>query len=304
MGADLSHIFCDAAAGTAIKSYSPELIVHPVLHSLNGAPPGGSSDQQASCKAEAGNDTDAAEARAASSSEQVTKWFRALNCLVIGPGLGRDPALQRATALVMRQAAVEGLPTIVDADGLRIVSEQPDVLRAEKAVFVLTPNRVELARLYEALVPPEQQQTDAHDQRVEAVQARAEQLCARLGPSVVLVVKGPTDVIHDGASTLLVADVGAPKRSGGQGDILAGALAAFVAWAHLGERATAAAEGIGLRPATLAAYGACMLTRRFSREAYLVHKRSMTAPDVIGTIGSAFEAWHPAPPVSGDEGRQ
>jgi hypothetical protein len=31
-GADLAHVFCTAGAATVIKSYSPELIVHPVLH--------------------------------------------------------------------------------------------------------------------------------------------------------------------------------------------------------------------------------------------------------------------------------
>ena len=31
MGADLSHVFCTSGAATVIKSYSPELIVHPYL---------------------------------------------------------------------------------------------------------------------------------------------------------------------------------------------------------------------------------------------------------------------------------
>ena len=31
IGADLSHVFCTEGAATVIKSYSPELIVHPYL---------------------------------------------------------------------------------------------------------------------------------------------------------------------------------------------------------------------------------------------------------------------------------
>ena len=31
IGSDLAHIFCTKGAGTVIKTYSPELIVHPVL---------------------------------------------------------------------------------------------------------------------------------------------------------------------------------------------------------------------------------------------------------------------------------
>ena len=30
-GADLSHVMCSKEAGPVIKSYSPELIVHPIL---------------------------------------------------------------------------------------------------------------------------------------------------------------------------------------------------------------------------------------------------------------------------------
>ena len=31
VGSDLSHVFCTDGAATVIKSYSPELIVHPYL---------------------------------------------------------------------------------------------------------------------------------------------------------------------------------------------------------------------------------------------------------------------------------
>lgn len=31
-GADLSHVICSPTAAGAIKSYSPDLIVHPILH--------------------------------------------------------------------------------------------------------------------------------------------------------------------------------------------------------------------------------------------------------------------------------
>mmetsp|Transcript_26563 Transcript_26563/g.57336 ORF Transcript_26563/g.57336 Transcript_26563/m.57336 type:complete len:172 (-) Transcript_26563:46-561(-) len=36
LGADLSHVFCDEQASTAIKCYSPELIVHGCLSSAAG----------------------------------------------------------------------------------------------------------------------------------------------------------------------------------------------------------------------------------------------------------------------------
>ena len=36
IGADLSHVFCTDGAATVIKSYSPELIVHPYLQETGG----------------------------------------------------------------------------------------------------------------------------------------------------------------------------------------------------------------------------------------------------------------------------
>ena len=52
-GADLVHVFCEKEAGNVIKSYSPELIVHPVL------------------------DTEYV-------LEEIDKWLPRLHCVVIG----------------------------------------------------------------------------------------------------------------------------------------------------------------------------------------------------------------------------
>lgn len=37
-GADLSHTFCTEGAATVIKSYAPDLIVHPYLPDSNDYP--------------------------------------------------------------------------------------------------------------------------------------------------------------------------------------------------------------------------------------------------------------------------
>jgi ATP-dependent NAD(P)H-hydrate dehydratase len=270
LGADLSHVFCEASAGSAIKSYSPELIVHPILRSSESC-----ADSQIA-------------------ADDVVRWFRALDALVVGPGLGRDPALIATCAHVVRAAAEHGLPTVIDADGLRVVLDDPTIVLGERAVFVLTPNRAELARLFDKLVPMVERLVDAEDDSALAAETRTRQVAERLGPNVTLVVKGATDLIFDGGALLSVAVTGAPKRSGGQGDVLAGTLATWLAWSHA-DGAAAIAESAGVRPAALAAHAACTLTRQFARTAYSVHKRSMTAPDLIDAIGTTFEAWHPAP---------
>lgn len=270
-GVDLSHVFCDEKAATAIKAYSPELIVHPVLRSSTA------NGSVAECASDA--------------AAGVVKWLHALDAIVVGPGLGRDPALAQAAADVLRAAASAGLPTVVDADALQVVADDPSVLHGADACFVLTPNRAELARLCRALLPGAADDALAGD--TNAMAAQAARLAAALGPGVAIVAKGACDVIHAGSTSIVVEEAASPKRSGGQGDVLAGLLAAFLAWAR---RAPPEALPDGLAAGKLpAAYGACMLARRCSLKAYRTHKRSMTAPDVIDSIGAVIEEWHPAP---------
>ena len=117
LGADLSHVFCDEQAAAPIKGYSPELIVHGCLRS--GVSDAAARERQA---------------------DEVTKWFPALSALVVGPGLGRDAALQAVAALVVERAIDASLPCVLDADGLRLVVERPALVRGAK--WVVRPTAV------------------------------------------------------------------------------------------------------------------------------------------------------------------
>ena len=71
-GGDLAHIFCTKSAAIPIKSYSPELIVHPSLtSSVDESIP----DMHSSSE---------------SLSDLTTSWYPALHSIIVGPGLGRD----------------------------------------------------------------------------------------------------------------------------------------------------------------------------------------------------------------------
>lgn len=118
-GADLSHVFCTKDAATVIKSYSPELIVHPVLDSPNAV-------------------------------EEIEKWLPRLHGLVVGPGLGREEALLRTAKEVIEKSKARDIPIVIDADGLWLVTQQPSVIQGYQK-GILTPNIMEFTRLYEAL---------------------------------------------------------------------------------------------------------------------------------------------------------
>ncbi|XP_011606219.1 ATP-dependent (S)-NAD(P)H-hydrate dehydratase [Takifugu rubripes] len=119
VGADLSHVFCTKDAAPVIKSYSPELIVHPVLDSPNAL-------------------------------EEIEKWLPRLHGLVVGPGLGREAALLKTAKEVIEKTKVREIPIVIDADGLWLVSQQPSVIQGYQK-GILTPNFMEFTRLYESL---------------------------------------------------------------------------------------------------------------------------------------------------------
>ncbi|XP_064535112.1 ATP-dependent (S)-NAD(P)H-hydrate dehydratase [Drosophila montana] len=116
VGADLSHVFCHTEAATVIKSYSPDLIVHPVL------------------------DRDDA-------VELIKPWIDRLHVLVIGPGLGRDSRILKTATDVMKLCLEIGKPIVIDADGLFILNDNIELVCGQRDV-ILTPNAIEFQRLF------------------------------------------------------------------------------------------------------------------------------------------------------------
>ena len=144
-GADLAHVFCAEEAAAAIKAYSPELIVHPALATR--------FDGKASS---AGAVRESVPVR---TREALDAWVPRMDCLVIGPGLGRDPAMLAGARHALLAARSSGVPVVVDADALVLIASEPALLQAGGVAgsggppVVLTPNANELGRLVSALAP-------------------------------------------------------------------------------------------------------------------------------------------------------
>ena len=71
-GSDLCHIFCHKLASSSIKSYSPDLIVHPFENSE-------------------------------SIPECILSWIDNLYTVVIGPGLGRSEELHQSLIILLEK---------------------------------------------------------------------------------------------------------------------------------------------------------------------------------------------------------
>lgn len=59
---------------------------------------------------------------------EVESWFNRLDCLVVGPGLGRDPLLLDIARSVVQRARLAKLPLVLDGDGLFLVAREPELV--------------------------------------------------------------------------------------------------------------------------------------------------------------------------------
>jgi ATP-dependent NAD(P)H-hydrate dehydratase len=84
------------------------------------------------------------------SHDSFKLWFPRMSALIVGPGLGRDPAVLACAVVAIREAASLSIPIVIDADGLFLLCQQPEILDGYRHV-VLTPNTAELKRLVDNL---------------------------------------------------------------------------------------------------------------------------------------------------------
>jgi len=258
LGADMSHVICEPGAGAVIKTYSPNLMVHPYMRQQKNFGEKETID---------------------SISDEVVAMLDRLHVVVIGPGLGRDPAMQETCARVITEAKKKGVAFVLDADGLYLAQTRPELVQGYKDC-ILTPNVVEFGRL-------------AKSQNIDTTKEDPTKLCEKLANAfggVTIIQKGSVDYISNGSQTLISSGEGGLKRSGGQGDTLTGSLATLLAyrkayldriWDH--ENDMKADELL-----TLCAYGGSAITRECSRLAFKEKGRSLQAGDLTEHVHTAF----------------
>ena len=171
---------------------------------------------------------------------KLMSWVEGIDAFAVGPGLGAQKPEWLAHAL--NEMKGEGRALVVDADALR-----PQVLPSLRGTgAVVTPHAREFERLFGSKLPEET------DDRAKAVAAQAR------ASEVIVLLKGPTDIISDGERTAF-NEVHSPAMTvGGTGDVLTGVVAglrakgvppfeAACAGAYInGSAGTAAAEEMGM----------------------------------------------------------
>ena len=152
---------------------------------------------------------------ATASAAQLTPLLREkVRAMLVGPGLSHAAGTDEFVAALLRNA--RGTPTVVDADGLNALARTEDWTELLPPKCVLTPHDGEAARLAGGVVP-------AGSGRI----AFAERHARAWGAVVCL--KGAVTVVTDGRKTFVLDQPNATLGVGGSGDVLGGAVAAFLA---------------------------------------------------------------------------
>ena len=263
-GADLAFCFCAEEAAVPLKSYSPELMVAPVYKA--------SEFEEALChKHSDGNDDtgaydDKTNELVERMVEEVCSMMDKMHVLILGPGLGRSPLVFEATARIIHRAQSQyHLPVVIDADALFLLTlPKYKTLLSDESSVVLTPNAMEIKRLRDS--------------------------SPRLPDRCIIIEKGAIDSIQlasisSQSPSLVCGEAGGLKRSGGIGDVLAGTCGALVAWNNiLTNRGQASFDDL-----PLACWTACCFVKRSTKKAFDIHRRSMTAPDILQELGPTID---------------
>ncbi len=177
----------------------------------------------------------------------------------IGPGLGTNEATVRAMADFI--AACKE-PIVVDADGLNILAQQPELLHKLPADSVLTPHPKEFERLFGA--------TKDSMQMVEVVRTQS------MKYNIYVVLKGHHTVVVTPEGECWYNMTGnAGMATGGSGDVLTGIITGLMAQGY--SSFDAARLGVYLH-GLAGDYAAAKWTAN-----------AMTAGDIIEHLGKAFQ---------------
>ncbi|QOU21020.1 hypothetical protein BRETT_000737 [Brettanomyces bruxellensis] len=271
LGCDLTHVICERSAATVIKSYSPDLMVHPYLKDSNAL------EQY---MITTGKKLDRLNERSFQAEyvkekvmPKVITILDRIQAVVVGPGFGRDPVMLLTLEFILDEIKARHLPVILDADALYLVSQKPNVIRGYSNA-ILTPNIVEYRRICKAV-----NIKDADNTKEVHLLSKA--------MNVTVLQKGNKDLIVCGDDEIVNDEAGSCKRVGGQGDSLTGLISTFLAWGYSAykdkiwpeaKRSTPQFTNEQIR--MLACYGGALLTKKSAGKAFTKYGRSMQTSDL------------------------
>ena len=291
-GSDLSHVFCHKESAIPIKSYSPELIVHPGFDISS-------------------NDI---------LIKKTERWFKSMNSILIGPGMGRESDIEKIFVIFSKTISeFKNIPLIYDADGvwfwvnINTKNEYDknilEIINNNKKL-IMTPNFTEFEKMCKILGDKfKKENIEKQKKFIDEIYEDKEEiikindfiniekykeifineinLCNQFNNNFILVKKGKCDIITDGKELYMIKNKGSLKRTGGIGDLLSGLINCYCGMINqrLKDNKDYNEKCIINHDILMkCCIFACYLCREASKSAFEKMKYSLTAPDIINEI--------------------
>ena len=150
--------------------------------------------------------------------DSITRNLEQADCLVVGPGLGQDPATAELVLALYRNLPI---PLVIDADALNILAKHRDDLGRPGGARIFTPHPGEMARLLST--SSEEVQLD----RVAAVRMCLDSFQTGREEHLV-VLKGAGTVVAWNQNQYLNTTGNPGMATGGMGDVLSGLIGSLI----------------------------------------------------------------------------
>lgn len=147
--------------------------------------------------------------------KEALKNLNVYNVILLGCGLGKDFRAKIYFNKVMRKIKTATMPVIIDADGLNLLSEKPQILNER---FIITPHPLEAARLLKCNI----------DEVLRDTEFSAKKLAEMFKCTVVLKTHR-TVICSDKLEIFINQNGNSALAKAGTGDVLAGMIAGLLA---------------------------------------------------------------------------
>lgn len=145
----------------------------------------------------------------------ISKLAKGSTAILFGCGIGIDSS----TIEILRKVIKESnIPTVIDADGINLLSRNIELLKESKVPLILTPHPAEMARLCNCST------NDIENDRINIAKTFAKK------HNCYLVLKGANTIVATPDGEIAINMCGNPSMAtGGSGDVLAGVIVSLLA---------------------------------------------------------------------------
>lgn len=286
IGAELCFVLTSKESAKPLKCYSPDLIVYPFLYN---------------------NRTKDEDLQRDELKHAVDYLSEKIDAAVIGPGLGSiDARTEICLQLIIKKFTQKNVILVFDAEGINFIIKNEEMFNIIKHYknTVFTPNKNEYRKMIQHFMPDFD--LDLKKKDINEIIYSAHFIKKHVN-EINILIKGNNDVfISNHFFFTSYLEESNPKRVGGLGDVVAGAVAMFLCWAAKTNKSNFVwrdefidksqnslisqiiMSNVSEFLNTVAAYNGSFFVKSICKEAFKKKHRGVITSDVIDEIPHLF----------------